>query len=92
MSNNESFRFICHLTGCGRDKNNIKKIFMLGGMEVKDFQVKCWRLDSDNKNYLHMSDEAFEAFMRGMFEYRDLMRDQGVMVFNFPGNTLNIKN
>lgn len=83
MTNNEVFKRILNLTGCGIDKQNLIEIFRSGGVVATSSRIKRWRTQIDGKNNFHMSDEALDGFLNGLFKYRDEQEKKGVRVFNF---------
>lgn len=84
-SNNDHFNSLLHLFGI-LDGELIIKIFGLGGMQISTSQIKAWRTTLENPRASVMQDETLEAFIQGVFSYRNMMRSQGVNVFNFPHN------
>jgi uncharacterized protein YehS (DUF1456 family) len=64
------------------------EIFALGGITASQGKLRGWRTPVDNPRHSHMSDVVLEGFFNGLFEYRDIKADQGVIVFNLPKNTL----
>lgn len=82
---NDAYRFIHQLTGCGRDTENLKYIFKIGGLDVTDHKLKAWRLTPDHEEYQDMSFKQWKAFRDGLFAYRDDEANAGNQVFNFPG-------
>ncbi len=86
MTNNEVFKNLLHLTGCGRDKELLINIFELGGITATNSKIKGWRTMLDNDRASIMSDDVLRGFIKGMFEYRDTQKNKGIKVFNFIGN------
>jgi len=86
MTNNELFKNLLHLTGCGKDKDNLIYIFRLGGIVASNSKIKGWRTDIESNRASHMPNEVFQGFIDGLFTYRDMQLQQGTNVFNFPGN------
>lgn len=86
MTNNELFKNFLHLTGCGKDKDNLIYIFRLGGIVASNSKIKGWRTDLDNNRASHMPDEVFQGFITGLFEYRDMQLQQGINLFDSPCN------
>lgn len=86
MNNNEVFKNLLHLTGIGKEKHLIESIFLLGGIIATQSKIKGWRTSLDNPRASHMPDNVLKAFFTGLFEYRDLQNNRGVMVFNFLPN------
>lgn len=91
MDNNVLFNQLLHLTGCGKDKENLLHIFALGGMQISKSKIRSWRMTPETDKYgkaTRMTDQALQCFMNGLFEYRNQKIDKGINVFNFPnGNT-----
>lgn len=88
MTNNDVFKSIIQITGLSRDIDLMLEIFALGGITASQGKLRGWRTPVDNPRHSRMSDVVLEGFFIGLFEYRDLKADQGVMLFNFPSNTL----
>ena len=85
MTNNEVFKKMLHLTGCGRNKVLVLQLFALGGQpNVTNSLVRGWRADQGSSRGSDMPDWALRAFFDGLFFYRDSQSEQGVEVFCFP--------
>ncbi len=88
MTNNEVFKNILHIMGLTRDISLVIHIFMLGGLlNVTISKVRGWR-DSTTERSVHMTDNVLRKFFQGLFKYRDAKKAEGILVFNFPYNTL----
>lgn len=88
MTNNDVFRKLVQVTGLSRDKDLMMQIFEMGGVQASQGKLRGWRTPIDDPKHSRMPDEVLEGFFNGLFEYRDMKAEQGVLVFNFPKNTL----
>jgi hypothetical protein len=86
MTNNDVFSRVLHLTGLGRDRDLLVEIFRLGGIHATNSKTKGWRTAVDNPRASIMPDVALDGFFKGLFEYRDLQTEKGIVVYNFPMN------
>lgn len=79
------FAMMLHLTGLGKEKNQLIEIFRMGGnLSVTRSMIDGWRRPLGHKRATVMNDLALKQFFDGLFAYRDLkkMKD-GTHVFNF---------
>lgn len=84
MDNNYIFNKLLRLTSIDRDKKLLVDLFKLGGYEASKEQCNRWKIKGDyNRRRVDMPNEALEAFIQGIFVYRDLKRKQNIEVFNF---------
>lgn len=83
MNNNDTFNMLLHLTRLIYKEEKLKEIFALKGLNATRSRVHGWRLPLDNPRSSPMPDRIFDAFIDGLFEYRNLKREQGVDIFNF---------
>lgn len=71
MTNNYIFKKLLFLFNLNKTPEILEKIFNLGGAKVTKSQIKGWRADLDNKRASKMSDFMLEAFLDGLFKYRN---------------------
>jgi len=87
MDNNTVFKKLILLTGLSFNKELMIQIFRLGGQDVSRSQIHGWRIsDTNNHRYVKMYDDKLDAFLNGLFQYRDLKDAEGIDVFNFDNN------
>jgi len=84
MTNNNIFNKILHLTQLSFDIKLTIHIFSLGGADAATpSKVKGWRTSLENKRSSPMPDHILKAFFDGLFAYRDIKLEEGIVVFQF---------
>jgi len=80
MTNNYIFNRLLHLTGCGRYPELTIEIFELGGVQCSKSLIKGWRTTKGSRS-TRMPDHVLDAFISGLFEYRDQQKLKGRNLF-----------
>ncbi len=85
MTNNEVFTKLFYLTGSSKNIEILIEIFNLGGIKATKGAIKGWRNTTNENRSITMKDKELEAFIQGLFKYRDMKAEKGVNLFYIGG-------